>query len=256
MYNACLFDLPQAQSVATALDKRAPGGLPYDCGAPLMLALALMANPHDPVSGYFDLWKKLAEHRHGKSLPDFAWTDLIPSGTNAVVRAALVHAIQAPDAYADSMQAAFHQLGVKVEPASKLDEENSRRYAAALMSHLMRLDCGGSVGFWTQPDGFLLDKSLTTCHVLKVGQTVDALLGQPVATADLIALSKQIGERCAHGEPVKIGYKGKPDVTSADAEIRCTKPLPTQPVPLVFTGLDGCILSPPAMPRSSPTMSE
>ena len=255
MYNACLFDLPQAQSVAAALDKRAPGGLPYDCGAPLMLALAVAANPHDPVTGYFDLWKKLAEQRRGKSLPDFAWTDLIPSGTDAAVRAALVHAIQAPDAYADSMQAAFRQLGVKVEPASKFDTEDSRRFAAALMSHLMRVDCGGNVGFWTQPDGFLLDKTLPTCHALKVGHTVDALLGQPLATADLLALSKQIAERCAHGEPVKVGYKDSPEAAPADAEIRCTKPLPTQPHPLVFTGLDGFTSSPPASPRSSPTIS-
>ncbi|MCT7013845.1 hypothetical protein, partial [Salmonella enterica] len=30
MYNACLFDLPPGQSIAKALDQRAPGGLPYD----------------------------------------------------------------------------------------------------------------------------------------------------------------------------------------------------------------------------------
>ena len=255
MYNACLFDLPQGQSVTVALDKRAPGGLPYDCGAPLMLALAVAANAHDPVTAYFDLWKKLTELRRGKSLPDFAWTDLIPSGTDPAVRNALVHAIQAPDAYADSMRAAFRQLGVRVEPASTLDPENSRRYAAALMSHLMRLDCAGNVGFWTQPDGFLLDKSLPTCHVLKVGHTVDALLGQPLATADLLALAKQMAGRCARGEPVEVGYKD-PDTASADARIRCTEPLPSHPLPVVFSGLDGFASSPPATPRSSPTISE
>lgn len=251
MYNACLFDIHRAQSVASALDKRAPGGLPYDCGAPLMLALALAANPHDPVTGYFDLWTKLAEQRRGKSLPDFAWTDLIPPGMAAALRDTLVHAIQGPDAYADSMQAAFHQLGVGVEPASKLDAENSQRYAGALMSHLMRVDCDGNVSFWTQPDGFLIDKSLSNCHVLQAGSTVDALLGQPFATADMLALSKQVAERCAHGSSVKVGYKG---AVPSDGDVPCTQPLPALPKPLVFTGLGGIPAAAEASSRSSPTI--
>nr|WP_199043452.1 hypothetical protein [Dyella sp. ASV24] len=251
MYNVCLFDIHRAQSVASALEKRAPGGLPYNCGAPLMLALALAANPQDPVAGYFDLWAKLTEQRRGKSLPDFAWTDLIPPGTDAALRDELVHAIQAPDAYADSMQAAFHQLGVRVEPASKLDAENSQRYAGALMSHLMRVDCDGNVSFWTQPDGFLIDKSLSTCHVLQAGNTVDALLGQPFATADMLALSKQVADRCAHGSPVKVGYKG---AVPPDGNVPCTQPLPVLPKPLVFTGLDGIPSTAEASSRSSPTI--
>lgn len=255
MYNACLFDLPSGQSIAKALDQRAPGGLPYDCGAPLMLALALAANPHDPVAGYFGLWKTLTEQRRGKSLPDFAWTDLIPPGTKPAVRDALLHAIQTPDAYADGMQAAFRQLGVKVEPAAKLDAETSRRYASTLMAHLMRLDCGGSVSMWTLPDGFLLDKSLSTCHVLKVGNTVDALLGQPFATADLRALSSQMAERCAHGEPIEVGYQGAPGTVPPDGNVPCTQPLPALPQPVVFSGLADTSAAAEASGPSSPTIA-
>lgn len=237
MYNACLFDLPKTQSIAAALkQQRAPGGLPYNCGAPLMFALAMAANPRDPVAGYFGLWKTLAAQRRAGPGSDYAWTDMIPSGTSPAVRDALERAIRTPAAYGDSMQAAFRQLGVQVEPATTLDKESSRNIAGALVSHLMRLDCGGNVSLWIQSDGFLIDKDLTACHVLKPGSTIDALLGQPLATSDLLALSRQVAERCAHGQPVSVGYVGH---APAGGDIPCTTPLPALPQPLIFKGLAG-----------------
>lgn len=250
MYNACLFGLRRGQSIADALQNRAPGGLPYDCGAPLMFALAVAVNPRDPMAGYFDLWKNLADQRRTHPASGYAWTDLIPPSMSRSVRDDLERAIQTPDAYGSSMQGAFRPLGVVVEPASTLDAADGRRYAAALVAHLMRQDCGGNVSFWAQPDGFLVDKGLSACHVLKPGNTIDALLGQPLASADLLALSKRVAERCAHGQPISVGYKGN----EPGGEIPCTNPVPALPQLLVFKGLAGDPVPAEAASRASPTI--
>jgi hypothetical protein len=232
-YNACLFDLPQGVSIATALKQRTSDRLSYLCGVPVMFALAVANNPQNPVEGYFDLWKKLERQHRIKHIDGYNWTDLMPARIDAALRNELTRAIRMPDAYATAMQEALNQVGIHSEPLATLNADDSRQYAGAIVAHLMRQDCGGSVSFWINPDGFLIDKTPVPCKALKSGSTVNAILGQSLSSADMLVLAKAVFERCAKGHTVEVGYtQGSASGTS---EVICSKPMPPLPRPLRFS---------------------
>ena len=73
-----------------------------------------------------------------------------------------------------------------------------------------------------------------------------------LATSDLQALSRQMADRCEHGQPVRVGYKDNP---SADGDVPCTKPVPTLPQPLIFKGFADVSAAAEASSRASPTIA-
>ncbi|WP_430391948.1 hypothetical protein [Dyella sp. 20L07] len=231
--NGCLVGSSADNSIAAALKNPSPGMLPYQCGMVLMFAAAMAANPHDPAAGYFGLWRALERQHQAKPIDGYAWTDLIPPQASPELRQALIAAVQSPHGYAEHMRDVWRMLGMQTEPVAQLGQNDRHRYAATLMAHMMKQDCGGSVSFWNNPDGILLDKSLSTCHALRVGATVVAMQGQPFATGDVLAMASEVADRCARGDTVQVSYApNAKDAASSSSDVRCHAPLALPPPPV------------------------
>ncbi|OZB59999.1 MAG: hypothetical protein B7X39_10045 [Lysobacterales bacterium 14-68-21] len=232
-YNACLLELPAKTGVAAALAGREPGKLPYDCGVPLMYALAVAADRDDPGPAYFRLWRTLREAHRRHPTDGYRWQDLIPATIAPAVRADLARAIAEPGAYPVAMRAAWSALGLDVRSETLLDAATRRAWAGKLMGHLMAQDCGGSISFWNNPGGILLDSPLPRCRTLRPGATVTSILGQALERADMQALTRQVRALCAKGNPVTVGYAagaGRP--APAVSPVRCTAALPDWSTPV------------------------
>jgi hypothetical protein len=227
-YNACLFELPAGKSIAQALEAAQPGPLPYDCGVPLMYALAVASDAAQPADGYFALWRRLGRDRLRSGQSGYAWQDLMPRHTDPALRATLQAAIGRPDGYAAGMGEAWRRLGVRTAPAP-LDADARRRYIGQLMATLMTQDCGGMMSFFNNPDGLVLDQPLPRCRTLRPGGTVTHLLGQPLAQADLRALGQAIVQRCAAGQTVAVGYAPVAGMAQAGSDVACRRPPPALP---------------------------
>ena len=225
-FNACRYAQREGISVRAALQNRSPGGLPYDCGMPMMLALAAAANPRDPASGYFDLWKRLAARRGQDAAGTYRWQDLLadPASPSSVT---LEHAVGEPGAYVSSLTQVLEAPGFKVSPAAVLTADDRARIAGLLLAHVMQQDCG-NYSFWTQPDGFPLDDPLPGCKTLRPGAKVTALLGQALHDADLQAMALQIAQRCAAGLTVEVGYSD----AQKPSQVHCTQALDVPPRPV------------------------
>jgi hypothetical protein len=227
-YNACLLERPAGKSIAQLLEASQPGSLPYDCGVPLMYALAVAADAQDPAAGYFGQWRRLRQAHQRSGRPGYAWQDLMPRMIDPQLRDALLAAVTRADGYADGMAEAWRRLGVRTAPEAVPDEDARRRYAGQLMASLMAQDCGGMISFYNNPGGIVLDRPLPRCKSLQAGRTVTHLLGQPLATADPRALGQALGARCAAGGTVTVGYAplaGQPQETT----LACSRPPPALP---------------------------
>lgn len=232
-YDTCLLQLPPDTSLATALQRRQPGVLPYACGAALMSALAVAADPADPAHGYFGLWRALRQSRARHPRDGYRWQELMPPTLAPAVRQRLEQAVAEPDAFAPKLEQAWTALGVQVQPVTTLDAGTRRAYLGKVMMHLMAADCGGTVSFWNNPDGFRLDQPLPRCHALHAGARVTSILGEPLAAADPLALARQVRALCIAGKPVVVGYAaehGQP--APADSPVHCATPLPIPPAPV------------------------
>ncbi len=239
-YDSCLLQLPNDISVATALQRPQPGTMPYACGAALMSALAVAADPADPARGYFGLWRALRQSRARQPHDGYRWQDLMPPSLAPSVRRLLKQAVAEPGAFAPKLEQAWSSLGVKVQPVTTLDAANRWIYLQKVMIHLMAADCAGTVSFWKNGDGFRLDQPLPRCHVLHAGARVISILGQPLATADPLALARQVRALCIAGKPVVVGYAavhGQP--APADSPVRCATPLPIPPAPVRLVAPSG-----------------
>lgn len=232
-YDACLLKLRRGQSVANALADDQPGAMPYDCGAALMSALAVAADPGDPVRGYFGLWRALRQSHMRHPQDGYRWQDLMPPSLAPDLRTALEQAVSQPNAFGPKLQQVWAALGVKVAPQTTFDPDTRRAYLGQLMAHLMAADCGGTVSLWNTPDGFRLDHPLPRCHALQAGALVEAIQGEPLASANPLALAQQVQARCAAGGTVTVGYAaegGKP--APAASSVVCTAPLSLPPAPV------------------------
>lgn len=233
-YNACLLELPHDAGIAATLaDQPQPGQMPYDCGAALMSALALAADPTDPASGYFRLWRKLRESHARHPQPAYRWQDLMPADIAPSVRQSLDRAVAAPGAFAAKLVDAWTALGLRVQPESVLDADTRRAYLGQVMFHLMASDCGGMVSFGNNPDGMRLDKPLPRCRTLRPGARVAAIGGQSLATGDPLALAAQVAAACRAAGEVTIDYAaedGQP--APSPSHVRCNSPLPPLPAPV------------------------
>ncbi|WP_017461699.1 hypothetical protein [Dyella ginsengisoli] len=239
-YDSCLLQLPHDISVARALERPQPGAMPYACGAALMSALAVAADPADPAHGYFGLWRALRQSRARHPRDGYRWQDLMPPSLAPSVRRLLEQAVAEPGAFAPKLEQAWSSLGVKVQPVTTLDADTRRTYLGKVMMHLMAADCGGTVSFWNDPDGFRLDQPLPRCHALHAGARVISILGEPLASADPLALARRVRARCIAGKPVPVGYAaehGQP--APADSPLHCGTPLPMPPVPVRLVAPSG-----------------
>jgi len=226
--------LPAGRSIAAALARRDPGRLPYDCGAPLMFALALAADRRDPASAYFGLWRHLQQQREAQPHTDgYRWQDLLPTSIEAPLRVQLVRAIEQPDAYSDAMRGLLRDLGVTIEPRAPLDADDRHNLIGVLVAHLMREDYAGRVSFWNAADGLLLDKPLPQCKTLHPGGKLVSVLGEPPAKAALFALATRVTARCGTGQPVQIDYAGQ----LPTSYLICSKALPALSQPVRMTVL-------------------
>jgi hypothetical protein len=213
--NACQSRIPATVSLRQALDRRDPGQLPYECGVPLMQVLATAADRDHPVQGYFRLWRKLAA-RPASAHPTYDWQDLIAPDMPAALRVTLEHTVATPGAYVEGIVDALRALGFTVSRPTSFDAGDRQRYAAKLLGELMHQDCG-SISFWTEPDGFLLDKPMPTCRSLVPGAKVVAIQQLALAQADPRKVFAAVAERCARGDTVTIGYAAP----TAPSELRC-----------------------------------
>lgn len=232
-YDACLLKLPLRQSVAKALDDPQPGAMPYVCGAALMSALAVAADPADPARGYFGLWHALRQAHARHPHDGYRWQDLIPPSLAPAQREALEQALAQPGAFVPMLQQVWTSLGVKMAPQTTFDPETRRAHLGKLMVHLMAADCGGKVSLWNTPGGFRLDQPLPSCHALHAGALIDAIQGESLVQVDPLALARRVQARCAVAGTVTIGYAaedGKPAPT--DSPIVCTAPLSLPPAPM------------------------
>ncbi|MGN6227222.1 MAG: hypothetical protein ACTHNM_07305 [Dyella sp.] len=239
-YNACLLELPHDAGIAATLaDHPQPGQMPYDCGAALMSALALAADPADPASGYFRLWRLLRESHARHPQPGYRWQDLMPVDIAPSVRQSLDRAVAAPGAFAAKLVEAWTALGLRVQPESVLDADTRRAYLGQVMFHLMASDCGGMVSFGNNPDGMRLDKPLPRCRTLRPGARVAAIGGQSLATGDPLALAAQVAAACRAAGEVTIDYAaedGQP--APSPSPVRCNSPLPSLPAPVHLAAPD------------------
>lgn len=237
-YDACLLELPNGSSLAEPLGKLGPGHLPYDCGVPLMYALAVGADPAHPDHGYFGLWRKLREAHERHSVGGYGWQDLMPRQLPAGVRTGLVKAVTQPDGYPAGLRAVWSTLGLGVHTETTMDVTGRRAYARRLMSHLMAQDCNGSVSFWNEPDGIRLDRPLPRCHTLRPGAMVISILGEPLAHADMEGLAQRVRALCAAGAEVAIGYVGEGGrAAPPESDVRCAAALPVWGQPVRLTAL-------------------
>jgi hypothetical protein len=236
-YNACLLALPHDAGIAATLaDHPQPGPLPYDCGAALMSALALAADPADPVSGYFRLWHRLRESRARHPQQGYRWQELMPADIAPSVRQSLDQAVAAPGAFAAKLVEAWTALGLRVQDETVLDADTRRAYLGKVMFHLMASDCGGMVSFGNNPDGIRLDRPLPRCHTLRPGARVMAISGLSLTQADPLAIVARVAATCRARGEVSIGYAaedGKP--APAPSQVRCNSPLPSLPAPVRLT---------------------
>lgn len=232
-YNACLLELPATTGVAAALAGREPGHLPYDCGVPLMYALAVAADREDPGRAYFRRWRTLRDAHRAHPADGYGWQDLIPAATAPAVRADLARAVAEPGAYPAAIRAAWTALGLQVHEEASLDAATRRAWAGRLMAHLMAQDCGGSISFWNNPDGILLDRPLPRCHALRPGATVASILGESLDRADLPALARRVRAACVSGADVAVGYAAKAgQPAAAPSAVRCGAALPDWGAPV------------------------
>ncbi|HEX7816524.1 hypothetical protein [Dyella sp.] len=222
-YDRCLAQLPKDRSLAAALnDARAPGSLPYDCGVPLMFALAVAQEPGNPAHGYLELWRQLqhqAPHEHGR---DYRWQDLMPALLSSGTRQALLQATADTGGYANGMSTALAQLHYDVRVRASISASGRQMYAQRQMARLMSGDCG-SVSMWTLDDGFMLDK-LPNCHALVPGK-VTSIAGIPIPGGEPAALQHALDEHCGHDQVVAVGYDGKQPAIS----VACKAPVSAAP---------------------------
>lgn len=227
--NNCLLALPAHGSLAAGhLDH---GRLPYDCGVPVMLVLAAMHDPQDPVAGYFRAWRTLIERKRVTSDHRYRWTELAPASAASSLLATLDHAIHGDASYAADIRKALSQVGFEVTREPTLTASMRQRMNMRLMQALMAQDCAGRVSFWNKPSGFLLDHPLPQCRTLTPGGLVVSLLGQPLQSDRPIALAAAIRTRCAAGGRISAGYADGAPVSELD----CPTELPTLPEPLKIT---------------------
>ncbi|MDE1964231.1 MAG: hypothetical protein KGI42_10055 [Xanthomonadaceae bacterium] len=232
-YNACLLELPTATGVATALARPEPGHLPYDCGVPLMYALAVAAGRDDPAQAYFRAWKRLRDAHRAHPVDGYRWQDLIPATIDPAVRADLERAVAEPGAYPGALRAAWSALGLTARDETALDPATRRAWAGRLMGHLMAQDCGGSVSFWNNPGGILLDQPLPRCRTLRPCATVVSMLGKSLDRADMPALARRVRAVCARSGEVAVGYAAGPGrVAPAASAVHCAAPLPSWGTPV------------------------
>ena len=232
-YNACLLDLPATTGLAAALAVRDPRKLPYDCGVPLMYALAVAADRDHPAQAYFRLWKTLRDAHRVHPVDGYRWQELIPATIDPAVRADLAQAVAEPGAYPAAIRAAWSALGLTVREETALDPSTRRAWAGKLMAHLMAQDCDGSISFWNNPGGILLDQPLPRCRTLRPGATVASILGEPLDRADMPALARRVRAVCAHSGEVAVGYVVAPGRTApAPSVVRCAAALPMWGTPV------------------------
>lgn len=237
-YNACLLALPAATGLSSALAASAPGDLPYDCGVPLMYALAVAAgrDGDDPAQAYFRLWKTLRDAHRSHPVDGYRWQDLIPATIDPAVRADLERAVAEPGAYPAALRAAWSALGLTVRDETALDPGTRRAWAGRLMAHLMAQDCSGSISFWNNPGGILLDQPLPRCRTLRPGATVVSILDKSLDRADMPALARLVREACTRSGEVAVGYAAKAgEVAPAVSHVRCAAVLPTWGTPVRLT---------------------
>lgn len=202
-YNACLAEIPPDESLAKRLREPSPNRLPYDCGNAILFLLAGSTPKHDPTTTYFAMWRRVHARKADRS---YTWQDLAPSDADSTVLVALAGAIEQPGTFERNTAAAFaaDHYGVQPDPDPTMAERTSA--ARALVAWAMREDCGG-VGFWTQPDGFLLDPSLHHCKSLRVGEKVTGMLGHDLRT-DPWKLAENVQALCAQHHFIEVDYQG------------------------------------------------
>ncbi|MFK2902463.1 hypothetical protein ISP17_00695 [Dyella ginsengisoli] len=239
-YNACLLALPHDAGIAATLAAHPqPGQMPYDCGAALMSALALAADPADPARGYFGLWRRLRQAHLRDRQPGYQWQDLMPASLAPSVRAGLMDAVTSPGAFAPRLVEAWTALGVRVQHETVLDADTRRAYLGKVMFHLMASDCGGMVSFGNNPDGIRLDQPLPRCKALRPGAKVVSIGGRSLAQGDPLAIVAQVAATCRSRGDVVIGYAaedGKP--APSPSQVRCSSPLPSLPAPVHLAAPD------------------
>lgn len=220
--NDCLLSLPAHGSLAdSGLDH---GQLPYSCGVSVMLVLAALNDPLDPVAGYFHAWKTLIAHKSHAGNRKYHWTDLAPTNASAQVMAALDRAVHDDTGYATAINQALTYSGFEVRAPTSLSAKLRQRMNMQLMASLMAHDCDSRVSFWAKPNGFLLDKSLPSCRTLSADKLVVSVLGQPFVDDVPQKLAVAIRARCAANGTITVAYADG----SAAAELGC----PAKPVML------------------------
>lgn len=206
--NACLLALPDRGSLAG--NDLAHGKLPYDCGVPMMLTLAIAANPRDPVAGYFSAWRHLIIARPTEA-NGYDWSDLARKGTDPRLLRALHAAVDGDRAYPDAIQQALRLTGFTVSPEHHPAADMRRQLNLKLVAALVSTDCGGRINLWNHPDGFLTGTPLPGCRTLQAGKLIDTVLGKRLNDDDPIALRDALQARCNADEEVTVGYAGHPN---------------------------------------------
>jgi hypothetical protein len=220
--DTCLASLPDSGRLADA--DLAHGRLPYDCGAPTMLALAAANDRDDPAAGYFNAWKRLVER--GLATPDlhYRWDELASDAADPRVLAALRGAIDGGTAFPQAIRDALVFAGFEVVPNERISPELRKRLNAKLVGALMARDCDGAMDLWSEPAGFRVGEHASDCRTLRPGNVVVSILGTALSDDDPPALREAIRARCADGGKVGVGYA---DGTAA--ELACPGDLPRLP---------------------------
>ena len=209
--------------VAAAMKPGRQGDDAYACGMSLMLlGQAQRTARDDKLSALAQMAPLHSKDRPLDVAAFVAWAD---AGSAAASMAQLLQDPQQP--FASGLLARLQALGLAdpepVQRSEQLPLGMRRQSAAALMSALMRSDCGGAVSFWTVPQAFRLDPTVQ-CRSLRVTGEVESLAGQPVL-ADPVAAYAAVAKACQGGQPIAVRYAEGPDT-----ELACPSSLPTPPM--------------------------
>ncbi|HET7126499.1 MAG TPA: hypothetical protein VFI26_05340 [Lysobacter sp.] len=220
--DTCLAALPDSGRLADA--ELAHGRLPYDCGAPTMLALAAANDRDDPAAGYFLAWKRVVERGFAEPDLHYRWDALADADADPRVLAAMRGAIDGEAAFPEAIRNALTLAGFALVPNDRLSPPLRNRLNQQLVGALMARDCDGVVDLWSEPDGYRVGDHAGDCHALQPKRVIVALMDMPLASDDPTALRAAIAARCDAGVKVQANY-----ADGGMAELACPAELPRIP---------------------------
>ena len=187
----------------TTMPNRRAGSVPYACGMVTQFALVANVQKRHNAIGAFAFWKACwkANPRYDENSLRAYFAAMVDADTAEKFDQLLV-ASNIP--LSTTLTALLQAADLKLSPGKPAK-------LAATLALLMRFDCNGSSGFWTNPDHYLTEK-LASCKTFRGGEKIYAIEGHNIFAEPLDA-ARAAKRACLAGRSVTYKARDGEDLT-------------------------------------------